>query len=125
MWLSRPFRTWICSTSPDRRDIEQLRTYIAENLDADLSAAALASRMCLSERHFARVFRQEMGLTVAAYVEAARVESARRLPETSDFPLSRVARSAGLGSVETLHRAFLRRLGTNPGAYRRRFRTSA
>lgn len=90
-----------------------------------MSAAALASRMCLSERHFARVFRQEMGLTVAAYVEAARVESARRLPETSDFPLSRVARSAGLGSVETLHRAFLRRLGTNPGAYRRRFRTSA
>ena len=115
--LSRP--------APARRDIEQLRTYIAENLDADLSAAALANRMCLSERHFARVFRQEMGLTVAVYVEAARVESARRLLETSDFPLSRVARSAGLGSVETLHRAFLRRLGTNPGAYRRRFRTSA
>ncbi|NKY84541.1 GlxA family transcriptional regulator [Nocardia veterana] len=115
--LSRP--------APARRDIDELRTYIAENLDADLSAAALAHRMCLSERHFTRVFRQEMGLTVAAYVEAARVEAARRLLETSDLPLTRVARDAGLGSVETLHRAFLRRLGTGPGAYRRRFRTTA
>ncbi|WP_227980566.1 GlxA family transcriptional regulator [Nocardia spumae] len=115
--LSRP--------APARRDIDELRTYIAENLDADLSAAALAARMCLSERHFARVFRQEMGLTVATYVEAARVEAARRLLETSDLPLPRIAHGAGLGSVETLHRAFLRRLGTGPGAYRRRFRTTA
>ena len=114
--LSRP--------APARRDIDELRTYIAENLDSDLSAAALADRMCLSERHFTRVFRQEMGLTVGAYVEAARVEAARRLLETSDLPLRRIAHGSGLGSVETLHRAFLRRLGTGPGAYRRRFRTT-
>ncbi|MFD9429251.1 MULTISPECIES: GlxA family transcriptional regulator [unclassified Streptomyces] len=106
-----------------RRDIDELRLWIAEHLDEDLSAEALAAHMCLSERHFARVFKQETGAGPAAYVEAARVEAARRLLETTDCPLDRVAATAGLGSVETLHRAFKRQLSTTPAAYRRRFRT--
>ncbi|WP_194814812.1 GlxA family transcriptional regulator [Nocardia sp. XZ_19_385] len=115
--LSRP--------AASRRDIDDLRLFIAEHLDDDLSVAALADRMCLSERHFARVFRQETGTGVAAYVEAARVEAARRLLETTDDPLAAISATVGLGSVETLHRAFRKLLGTSPGAYRRRFRTIA
>ena len=71
--LSRPPAT--------RRDIDDLRMFIVDHLDGDLSATALAAWMCLSERHFARVFRQETGTTPGAYVEAARVEAARRLPQ--------------------------------------------
>ncbi|MCX5375689.1 GlxA family transcriptional regulator [Streptomyces sp. NBC_00091] len=115
--LSRP--------AAGRRDIDELRLWIADHLDADLSAQALAARMCLSERHFARVFTQETGTTPAAYVEAARIEVARRLLETTDGPLDQVAAASGLGSAETLHRAFRRQLATTPAAYRRRFRTQA
>ncbi|MEU8435714.1 DJ-1/PfpI family protein [Streptomyces sp. NPDC029216] len=106
-----------------RREIDELRLWIADHPDADLSAPALAARMCLSERHFARVFKQETGTSPAAYVEAARVELARRLLETTDRPLDQVAATSGLGSAETLHRAFRRQLATTPAAYRRRFRT--
>ncbi|MCX4689616.1 GlxA family transcriptional regulator [Kitasatospora purpeofusca] len=109
----------------ERRDIDELLRWIAEHLDGDLSTSALAARMCLSERHFARVFTQETGTGPAGYVEAARVEAARRLLETTDRPLDQVAAAAGLGSAETLHRAFRRRLATTPAAYRRRFRTPA
>ncbi|MEV0699152.1 helix-turn-helix domain-containing protein [Saccharopolyspora sp. NPDC050389] len=108
-----------------RRDIDELRMFIADHLAGDLSAAALAERMCLSERHFARVFRQETGTTPAAYVEAARVEAARRLLESTDQPLDQVASACGLGSVETLHRALRKQIGTTPAAYRRRFRTAS
>ncbi|CAM5242134.1 Helix-turn-helix domain-containing protein OS=Streptomyces alboniger OX=132473 GN=CP975_32575 PE=4 SV=1 [Streptomyces alboniger] len=108
-----------------RRDIDALRAYIADHLDADLSAAALAARMCLSERHFARVFKQETGTGAADYVEAARVEAARRLLEATDHPLEQVAAASGLGSVETLHRAFRRQVASTPAAYRRRFRVGS
>jgi len=109
----------------ERREIDELRSWIAANVTEDLSAAALADRMCLSERHFTRVFRKETGATPAAFVEEARVEAARRLLEGTDEPLERVAAACGLKTPETLHRAFRRRLGTTPAAYRRRFRTAA
>ena len=102
--------------------IDELRRWIGEHLTEDLSANALARHMHLSPRQFARVFRRETGSTPASYVEAVRVEAARRLLETSDRTLTEVAKSAGLTSTETLHRAFRRRLSTTPGAYRSRFR---
>ncbi|KAA2262566.1 helix-turn-helix domain-containing protein [Solihabitans fulvus] len=108
-----------------RRDIDELRMFIADHLDGDLSTAALAGRMCLSERHFARVFRQETGTGPAPYVEAARVEAARRLLESTDQSLGEVAAGCGFGSVETLHRALRKQIGTTPAAYRRRFRTTS
>ncbi|QFG20990.1 GlxA family transcriptional regulator [Actinomadura sp. WMMB 499] len=130
MYLKRPggqsqFSVPLWQAPTERRDIDELRAWIIANPAADLSAAALAERLCLSERHFARIFRQETGGTPAAFVEAARVEEARRLLECTDDPLGRVAAACGLGSAETLHRAFRRRLGTTPAAYRRRFRTAA
>ncbi|AWZ08788.1 DJ-1/PfpI family protein [Streptomyces sp. ICC4] len=115
--LSRP--------AGSRRDIEELRTYIAEHLEADLSTVALAGRMALSERHFARVFRKETGTSPASYVEAVRVEAARRLLESTDQPLDRLAAACGFGSAETLHRALRKQIDTTPAAYRRRFRTTA
>jgi transcriptional regulator GlxA family with amidase domain len=101
--------------------IDELRMWIAEHLTDDLSLEALAARTHLSVRHFTRLFRQRTSTTPAAYVEAARLEAARRLLEDSDLSLPEVAAAGGLGSVETLHRVFRRRLGTTPAEYRRRF----
>ncbi|MGY4998188.1 GlxA family transcriptional regulator [Streptomyces sp. 900105245] len=107
------------SVEDDR--IDELRMWIAEHLSDDLSLEALAARTHLSVRHFSRLFQLRTSTTPAAYVEAVRVEAARRLLEDSDRSLPEVAAVSGLGSVETLHRAFRRRLGTTPAEYRRRF----
>ncbi|MCX4758642.1 GlxA family transcriptional regulator [Kitasatospora purpeofusca] len=101
--------------------IDDLRVWIAEHLTEDLSADALAEQLHLSVRHFSRLFRQRTATTPAAYVESARLEAARRLLEESDLGLPEIAAASGLGSVDTLHRSFQRRLGTTPAEYRRRF----
>jgi transcriptional regulator GlxA family with amidase domain len=94
---------------------------IVENPAVDLSGPALAALAGMSERTFSRVFRKEIGLTPAHFVEVVRVDRAKALLETSDWPLARVAERAGFGSKDALHRAFLRHVGTAPGAYRERF----
>lgn len=100
----------------------ELRQWITEHPDADLSAEALARRAGLSTRHFSRLFTQRTGTTPGAYVESARLETARRLLEESDAALPQIAAASGLGSPHTLHRVFQRHMGTTPAAYRRRFR---
>jgi transcriptional regulator GlxA family with amidase domain len=110
------------TAAPARREpLRDVQAHIAEHPAADLSVPALAARAYMSERNFARAFRAETGMTPAAYVEAARVERARRELETTDVPIQAVAAQCGFGTVETMRRAFARRLGVNPAAYRARF----
>ncbi|URM88736.1 helix-turn-helix domain-containing protein [Streptomyces sp. MRC013] len=127
MYVKRPggqsqFSVPLSIHAPRGDRIEELRRWIADHLTDELSAEALAERAHLSVRHLARLFRQRTGTTPASYVEALRVEAARRLLEETDRGLPEVATASGLGSVETLHRAFRRRLATTPTEYRRRFR---
>ena len=69
----------------------------------------------MSERNFARAFRDETGMTPAAYVEVARVERARRALETTDLPVEAVAARCGFGTVETMRRAFAPARRRQPG----------
>jgi transcriptional regulator GlxA family with amidase domain len=107
-----------------RAPLRELAVWMNDNLDADLSVAALAARACLSERHFARAWRAETGETPAASVEVLRVERARALLEDG-CAVDVVARACGFASAEVLRRVFHRRLGVAPSAYRERFRTAA
>src|SRR5689334_14952911 len=123
MYVQRPggqaqFSAQLAAQVADRDPLRELQAWIAEHPEMDHSVDKLAARVAMSPRHFARVFRAEVGATPAAYVEQARVEVARRLLETTSFNVDEVARAAGFGTVETFRRAFARRVGTTPTEYR-------
>jgi transcriptional regulator GlxA family with amidase domain len=130
LFLKRPggqaqFSAQLSAQTADRAPLRELQAWIPDHLAGDLSVPALARRAGMSERNFARAFRRETGMTPGAYVESARVESARMALETGDLPVESVARQAGFGTVETMRRAFRRRVGVSPVDYRSRFRRQA
>ena len=130
LFLKRPggqsqFSAGLAAQAAAREPLRELQGWIAGHLDADLSVPALAARACLSERHFARALRAETGMTPAAYVEALRVERARALLEDGLGGRRRSRAPRGFASAEVLRRAFHRRLGVGPAAYRERFRSAA
>ncbi|WP_246023765.1 GlxA family transcriptional regulator [Nocardia yunnanensis] len=126
VYLHRPggqsqFSAPLAANPPKRDSLRALQIWMEENLESDLSLPALAARVGMSTRHFSRVFTGETGSTPARYVEQVRVAAARRMLETTDQPMDRVAAAVGLGSPETLYRIFHRHLGIPPGEYRARF----
>jgi transcriptional regulator GlxA family with amidase domain len=126
LFVKRPggqaqFSAQLAAQSAERAPLRELQAWMADHLADDLSVPALAARACMSERNFARAFKAETGMTPAVYVEALRVERARLALESGFEPIDAVARRCGFGTVETLRRAFARRLGVSPGAYRDRF----
>jgi len=99
----------------------ELATWMVAHLDADLSVEALAARAHMSLRHFSRRFRAAFELSPADYVEVLRLDAARRgLAETS-LPVASVACAAGFRSDDAFRRAFERRFGVTPSAWRARF----
>jgi transcriptional regulator GlxA family with amidase domain len=108
----------------DRGSVRGVQAWIADHLANDLCVARLAEQASMSTRNFARVFRRDVGVTPGEYVEAARVEAAQRLLESTTASVGEVARSCGFGSGETLHRVFKKRTGVTPIEFRARFRRS-
>lgn len=118
------FSPQLAAVRTDSEPLREILAFVAEHLDADLSVPALAARAAMSPRTFARSFRAEVGTTPAAFVQASRVEAARRLLEASAMGTAEIARACGFGTVETMHRAFRRTVHTTPGQYRRAFSTA-
>ncbi len=104
-----------------RSVLQGVQRYVAGNPTADLTISALAARAGLSTRHFARLFQQEVGVTPAAWVEEARVATARRLLESGRNTPKQVAALCGFADADMLRRAFARHVGVTPAAYRKQF----
>jgi transcriptional regulator GlxA family with amidase domain len=115
------FSAQLAAQRPERETLAELESWIADHLQDDLSVPVLAARACMSVRNFSRRFAQELGVTPASYVEAVRVEAARRLLESTGRSLADIAAVCGFGTVETMHRSFKRTVRVTPNAYRRHF----
>ncbi len=130
MFLHRPggqsqFASPVWVPRAERSAVRVVQSRVETTPGGDHRLGAMASAASMSVRNFARVFTAEVGEPPGRYVERVRVEAARRELETTDDTLDVIAGRCGLGSAESLRRAFRRRLGVTPDAYRRRFRIKA
>lgn len=98
-----------------------LAAWMVGHLDGDLSMEALAARCGLSARQFSRRFKQVFGAPPAQHVEWLRLDAARARLSATEAGLDRVAAGVGFASADAFARAFGRRFGLSPGAYRRGF----
>ncbi|MEM7021434.1 MAG: DJ-1/PfpI family protein [Pseudomonadota bacterium] len=125
-FLKRPggqsqFSTHLEAQATENAPMRDLQDWILGHLAEDLSVEALAERVAMSPRNFARVFCRETGSTPAKFVERARVDAARRALEISTEPMASVSVRCGFGHPETMRRVFQRHLKVAPQDYRRRF----
>ena len=115
------FSTHLAAQRSANTTIADLMAFIADHPEADLSVAALAVRLRMSERSFQRLFTNEVGTSPGKYVERVRIDTAREALEHSSDGLSAVAHRCGFATVETFVRSFRRVVGVNPTEYRKRF----
>jgi len=92
------------------------------HLEEPHSLDSLAARAAMSRRSFTRHFRQHTGTTVGQWLASQRLALARRLLETTDQPVERIAECAGFGTPLSLRQHFAAALDTTPSHYRREFR---
>ncbi len=126
MFLRRPggqtqFATPVWAPRAERSTVRAVQALVESAPGGDHRVPTMAAAAAMSERHFSRVFAEEVGETPARYVERVRLEAARHELETTADTVDVIATRCGFGTAETMRRAFHRRLRVAPDAYRRRF----
>jgi AraC family transcriptional regulator len=100
------------------RHLRRVIEYIHDQLDRDVSLAALAETTDLSLFHFARQFKQAMGCTAHEYVIEQRIIHAQALLRTTTLPIAEIALRIGCANQQHFSTLFRRRTGITPTAYR-------
>lgn len=108
-------RSGDASQSAIRRALD----YIEDSYDLRISLAELASTAGLSRFHFSRLFKQQIGISPAHYLEKARIEKAKRLLRSREFSVADVAQQVGFADQSHFTRRFKRHVGLTPAAYAR------
>jgi transcriptional regulator GlxA family with amidase domain len=110
---------------PEESSTAAARRWALSSLDRPIGLRELAKEADMSVRTFTRRFRAELGVSPGQWLATQRVETARRLLETTDLPVEAVARRSGFGSSTSLRQHLHAATGIAPLAYRRSFRGPA
>src|SRR5262249_38605633 len=102
------------------KKMQPILAYASSHLDDDVSLAKLAARADLSAFHLHRLFAAIIGETPKRFTLRLRLERAAVMLLVSGDSVLDVALSCGFQSHEVFIRAFRRRFGMTPGAYRDR-----
>lgn len=103
--------------------LDDLRSWLAENLHRPVTLAELSRAAHLSSRTLARRFELDVGTTPMRWVAAERIAAAKELLETTALTVDRISSEVGFGSPVTFRSAFTHEVGISPGRYRSRFST--
>lgn len=93
-----------------------------ERLSEDISLDELAAEARLSPFHFARMFKQSVGVPPRVYLTRLRLEKACELLESTDLPVTEIAMEVGYSSNQVLARLFFKHRHMTPSDYRRAVR---
>ncbi|MQS38572.1 GlxA family transcriptional regulator [Streptomyces katsurahamanus] len=129
VFMQRPggqsqFSTAVTTPPPRSRVLRPLLAAVLADPAGEHTLPAMAQAAAVSPRHLTRLFQNELNTTPARWVERVRLDRAQQLL-LDGHSITSAAQHSGLGSDETLRRAFARHLGTTPSEYRRRFGTTS
>ncbi len=106
----------------DENGMAELLEWLGRHLERTHTIAELADRMHMSQRTFARRFREQTGTTPGRWIAQERVRQAQYLLENTDIGVDQLAMQCGFGSAQLLRFHFQRLTNTTPTAYRQSFR---
>jgi transcriptional regulator of acetoin/glycerol metabolism/AraC-like DNA-binding protein len=102
--------------------LRRVTEYIDSHLCEDVALESLAAHAGLSTYHFARAFKQSVGMPPHRYLLQQRVKRAAELLKQTEQPLTAIAESLGFADQSHFSRSFRWLVGLAPSEFRRSHR---
>ena len=99
--------------------VERVKTLIENNFDRDLSVSEMARFVNLSVSHLQHLFKNEIGLSPAHYVQTLRLKKATELLESSSLSIKQIMIRIGTKDRSNFERRFKQAYKLTPVQYRK------
>ncbi|MGD9896560.1 MAG: helix-turn-helix transcriptional regulator [Candidatus Methylacidiphilaceae bacterium] len=100
-----------------RRRAERAQEYLRTHLAEPLCLKVLAREIGCSPFYLSRIFSEQVGETLPAYLRRLRMEKAAELLRKGDFNVTEAAMAVGYSSLSHFSKAFCRVMGCCPCVY--------
>jgi AraC family transcriptional regulator len=104
------------------RTVNQIESYIKDNISSEITIDALARLAALSKRHFLRAFSRSLETTPHRYVLSHRIDVAKKRLAIRSRSITEIALESGLTHAQHFSTAFRRMTGQAPSQYRQQLR---
>jgi AraC family transcriptional regulator len=95
--------------------------YIRENIHEKLTIKQLSQKTYMSESHFYRFFKNELGISPVEFINNERVQLAANLLQESRRKIQDISEACGFNSLSYFNRVFKHKYAISPSAYQHKF----
>lgn len=100
------------------KQITRCMDYIFDNLNQNLQVETIANFLGMTPSYLSRLFSNEVGISLSAYIKNLRLETAAQMLIYSDNEISEIANYFLFSSQSHFTTAFQKKYGTTPKKYR-------
>lgn len=102
--------------------VDNIKEYICENLEKDLSRNELAERVFLNPEYLSKLFKKKTGVSLSTYITNEKINVSKGLLIKSDMSVSIIASKVGYSNFSHFSQVFKKQTGLTPVEFRQRER---
>lgn len=103
----------------ENKSIQNILAYCAENYKINLTVAAVAKELNLSETYISHLFSEKLRIGFRQYINSLRINEAVRLIDEGVLSITEIAYETGFETTRTFNRAFSAHIGCSPSEYKK------
>lgn len=104
------------STNPTQHILE----YIGQNSKRKLTLDIISKELGISKYIISKIFTTQLQINFNQYLNLLRINTAKKLLETTDLSITDICYESGFSAVRTFNTAFLKNTGFSPKSYRQK-----
>ena len=101
--------------------VQKILQFCADHYREELTVETVAGGLGLSRSSVSHIFSQRIGAHFCDYVNALRLSETEKLLRNQTYTITEVANLSGFSTLRTFNRAFRKKYGISPTAYRKTF----